>query len=266
VADIDGSLATLIKKLRRLGPPSLAALVGQLAGVEDYAEFVRIVRELLPEREGDILGELTPDAQVARFASYFEDRYFPLHGFLQSGDTEGYIDLTRGMPCMVDGMVYEGYHDLAENGRPGLQLMAYLVEAPYGETEARIPLAEVCKEHVPVEDLQQVPPGGLKQDECRQLLGSTQYQALAHWSDMMGGDTHNFFLDVCDEDLYSGMELPDWSKETVEELTQQWHQADAIWKEVIDLATWLEVDPPARFKEILNFILERRLEAPPESI
>lgn len=265
MADTDGTLSILTKKLRRLGPPSLSALIGQLEGVEDYAEFVNIVRNLLPEREGDILGQLTPDEQIARFASYFEDRYFPLHDSLQSGDTEGYIDLTRSIPVIVGGMSWDDYHELPTYARPGLQLMAYLVEAPGGEEEARIALAEACKEHVPVDFLQRVPQGGLRDDECQQILNGTKYQGLAHWAKMLGQNTGNFFLDMCDEDLYSGYEQIDWDKETVENLTLQWHQGQAIWKEINGLADWIEKDAPARFEEILNFILERRSGDPIES-
>jgi len=64
--------------MRSLNPPSLSILIAQIGEIEDYHDFVKLVKEFLPEREKDILHELTPAAQMAAFTSYFEDRYFPL--------------------------------------------------------------------------------------------------------------------------------------------------------------------------------------------
>ena len=253
----DGPLLALAQRMLSLGLPSLSILIARLGEMEEYEDFVILVREFLPEREGEILHELTPASQVARFASYFEDRYFPIDDNLKLGEVESYYELTRGIPVIVRGISYEDYHDVASDWRPGVQLMTYLIEDPY-EGDSRIALAEACQEHVPIDLLQRVPEGGLSLGEAHQLLDNTPYKALALWGDIVCMDTGNFFFDTDYEMLWSGGYLPEWNRETVEYLTEQWQQADHIDQEVSNLIGWMEEDPTTRFGEILNFILERR--------
>jgi hypothetical protein len=258
VSDTDGPLSVLRKRLLLLGPPSLSALIGRLGDVEEYDNFCRLVREFLPEREGDILSQLTPDAQIGAFASHFEDRYFPLPPYLKEGDCEGYSQLTQAIPMIVYGVSYEDYHYMATDSRLGYILMTYLVEAPYGEENSRITFAEAAKEHVPIALLERVPERGFSSDECRQLLKDTKYEGLSYWAGTLQHDTGNAFLDIDEEDLYSGMQLPYWDRETVDELTRQWQLAEVMNQKISDLSDWLEEDPPARFEELLNFMLEGR--------
>jgi hypothetical protein len=130
-----GPLLILSRKLSRLGrPPSLSSLVAAVKGNEDFREFVRMVREFLPEREAEILFERTPAAQMALFASYFEDRYFPLHQYVRYGDAGEYSELTGSIPVVVMGIDYEDYHYLAsDDSQPGYQLITYLLHAPFWE-------------------------------------------------------------------------------------------------------------------------------------
>lgn len=255
--EIHGPLSILGRKLRSLGPPSLSILVARLGEVEEYGEFVALVREFLPELEQEILHELSPEAQIATFASHFEDRYFPLDDCFKLGDIESYGDLTRGLPLVARGISWDDYHEMPSDWRTGYQLMTYLLGDPYAEGETRIALAEACAEHVPADLLQQIPEGGLSPEECHRLLDETPHKPLALWADIVWTQTGNFFLDHSYEDLWQ-WPLPDWDRETVEYLTQQWQQAESIEEEVLNLASWLEGDPQARFEELLNFILERR--------
>ena len=256
--DRDGALSALARMMRSLGPPSLSILIARLSEMEEYEDFVNLVREFLPEREEDILHELNPCAQMAAFASYFEDRYFPLEDNFKLGEGESYNDITRCIPVIIRGLSYEDYEYITSDWREGYQLMAYLLESPYEEGDTRISLAEACEEHVPVELLQRVPEGGLSLDEAHRILDNTPYKALALWADIMCANTGNFFLDTDYEMLWSGGAFPEWDRETVEILTRQWQQADLIEQEIYDLAEFLEGDPATRFGEILNFILERR--------
>lgn len=50
-----GPLLTLARKLQSVGPRSLSILLSRFVDIEDYKEFVRIVKEFLPEREVEIL-------------------------------------------------------------------------------------------------------------------------------------------------------------------------------------------------------------------
>jgi len=156
---------------------------------------------------------------------------------------------------MVEGISYDYYHEIPSSDfRPGFQLMTYLIDEV--EEGYRVALAEACEEYVPRELLEQLPEG-LTPGKAHRLLDKTPYEALAHWADTIWHDTGNFFLDISWEDLWSES-LPDWDRETVEKLTEGWHQAEAINDQICNLAEWLEEEPPARFAELLKFILERR--------
>jgi hypothetical protein len=255
--DGDGPLSALIRRMRSLNPPSLSILIAQIGEIEDYHDFVKLVKEFLPEREKDILHELTPAAQMAAFASYFEDRYFPLEESLKDGQGESYYDITRFIPVVVSGLSYDDYEEITSYWRDGYQLMTYFLESPFEEENIRAALTEACQEHVPQEILQQVPGEGISPGDAHRILDDTRYKALALWADVMHENTGNFFLDTNYELLWSGY-APEWDREMVERLTQQWQQAQRIQQEISDLAEFIEGDPAARFQEILNLILERR--------
>jgi len=250
----DGPLSVLAGKLRSLGIPSLSVLIARLEGAEEYEAFVALVRKFLPEREGDILLQTTPQAQVAAFASDFQVRYFPLDYRFEIGDIEGYGELTWRIPVIPRGLSYDDYHWIASEWREGFQLMTYLVESPFGEERAA--LAEACEDCVPGYLLQQVPEQGFSPRELEHLLEGTKFIGLLHWANMVWHETGNFFLDIDYEELWSAP--LEWDRGTVDWLTPQWHGAERIEEEVCNLAEWLEGDPPARFGELLNFILERR--------
>jgi hypothetical protein len=251
-----GSLSILGNKLRSLGPPSIDALIAQLGDVEGYMEFVALVREFLPEREQDIIHKTTLRDQIATFATYFGDRYFPLDDSL-IWDSESYSWLTRAIPVVLRSISWDDYHCISVDGRPGIQLMTYIVQDPYLDGETRILLAESCREHVPINLLQQVPEEGFSSMECHRILDKTLYKGLALWADIVWAETGNLFLDTTYDDIYMYEQL-DWDRETVERLTQQWQQADMIEEEIINLGNWLEDDPPSHFEELVNFMLERR--------
>lgn len=255
----DGPLLTQARKLLSLGPPSLTALVARLEEVEEYEAFVALVREYLPEWEGEILRERSPALQMAAFADRFEERYFPLAPHFRERDVEGYGQLTLGIPIIPRGISYEDYHDLP-NWALGFRLMAYLLAPPdWAEEGARVPLGESLVGEIPKELLERVPEGGLPREEAHCLLDGTPYQALALWADMLNMDTGIFFLDIEEEyPYYEG--LPDWDKGTVEELTREWQQAQVMLNKVADLREHLAGDPPVRFGELLDFIEKRREE------
>jgi len=252
----NGPLEALSQKLRSLGVSSLSTLIAWLKEAEEYEAFVALIKEFLPERERDILTQPSPQTQIAEFASYFEDRYFPLDDIFKMGDIDGYSDLTRGIPVIPRGLSYDDYHYAAtESWRPGLQLMTYLVETPYDD-DARIALAEACEEYVPRELLEHVHRGFNPGFLCC-ALNDTPYKALAKWAEIIWHDSGNFFLDIDYEELWNEG-LPFWDKAEIEWLTQDWQQADVIEQEILKLAEWLEQDPPSRFEELIKFILERR--------
>lgn len=253
------ALTVLGRRLEACLPPSLSALASALTGWEDYIEFQRLVREFLPQHEKAILGLGDAADQVGAFAQRFGQEYFPLHGFLEDGDSEGYQDLVGAIPCVVLGFSPDDYHELPEGGwRPGYLLLAYLVSLPrwWGEEEgARVALAEACAQHVPQGLLAQVREGGYPLEELRLRLDGTRFDALARWAEAWEQETGNFFLDTPEQAAWEGaVEYPDWTRENVTDLTEQWRQARAVNDEVHKLAELLEAAPASRFQEIVHFL------------
>ena len=246
----DEFLQTLTRRLNRYRIPSLSSLIARLQGEEEFREFVRLVKEFLPEREADILSRESPVKQMQAFADYFEDRYFPLDDVIW----EEYSDLVNYVPVRLQSVSYDEYEAISSDWRPGYQLLTYLVESPYEEDRAA--LAEACLKHVSREVLERVPEEGFTPDRLHEALDGTPFRGLALWADVIWHRTENYFIDVDYETFW--YDVPNWDRETVEWLTRQWHQAEAIWQEVRHLVVWLEEDPRARFEELLKFIEGRR--------
>ena len=250
-------LECLVRQLRSYRPPSISTLIGMLQDNQDYADFVHLVQEFLPERETEILGQPGPEQQIASFAGYFEDRYFPLPHFLRFGDAEEYSDLTQSIPLIALGFGYQDYDDLVQNGNTGSMLMTYFFRQPYGDQGARISLGEACQEHVSSELLQRIPEQGFTPEELHKLLDGTPYQALAAWGDLIHLNTGNDLLDT-DEEMMSNSVLPEWSKENVTYFTRQWAEAQEKQQGPFAMAEEFEKKPAAYFQEVLDFIDQQK--------
>jgi hypothetical protein len=238
---------------------SLSSLTAQIGDAENFAKFVDIVKTYLPEREQEILHEPTPQSQMARFASYFEDRYFPLEEPFKWGDIEGYSEITYRIPLVVMGLSYDDYHEMPEY-RPGAQLMTYLIDSPWGSEDTEdtnVSLAEACSEHVPDELVERAGRIRLSPGAAHSLLNGTKYEPLALWADRLHYNTGSFFLDTDYETLWNSMP-PDWDPETVAELTRQWQQAELQNNTTGDFMEWLEKDLPGHFEELVSFIEGRK--------
>ena len=114
-------LQTLARRLNRHRIPSLTSLIARLEGEEEFREFVRLVREFLPEREADILSRESPVKQMQAFGDYFEDRYFPLDDVIW----EEYSDLVNYVPVRLQSVSYDEYEVISSDWRPGYQLLTY---------------------------------------------------------------------------------------------------------------------------------------------
>ncbi len=249
-------LLILADKLLARGIPSLSSLIAQISDSENHAQFVNMVKTYLPERVQEILHEPTPQSQVARFASYFEDRYFPLEDFFEIGDLESYEDITYRIPVVVMGFSYEDYHEV-HDWRPGAMLMTYLVPNPYEGEDIRVSLAEACREHIPDALIQRAGQCQLSPEDAHSLLKGSKYEPLALWADRLHFCTDNFFLDTDYEMLMTNIG-PDWSPENVEELTRQWKLAEVRENRTGGFMDWLEEDLPGRFEELVSFIEGRK--------
>ncbi len=254
-------LAALREKLRNARPPSISMLLSFFNNAETYNEFVGLIKEYLPEREKEILEETTPSAQMACFASHFEDRYLPLHpSFKDGGCEDDYSELLRGIPVMVMGFSWEDYHELNET-RLGPQLMSYLFDPPFGEYDddsagERVALADGFSPEYQSE-AQRVPTGGITLNAARRIFKGKKWVGLRYWVEYINQSTNNWFLDTDDEMLYSGGVGNDWDKETVEIMSKAWLKANAFYDKMMEFAAWLEdeKDGPDRFKQTVDFLL-----------
>ena len=250
-------LEALIQQLRALCPPSIKTLIGMIEENQYYADFVNLVKEYLPEREKEILKETGPATQIAAFASHFEDRYFPLGGYLKMGEAENYSDLVGSIPLIPLGFGYQEYDDLAANGNAGFMLMTYIFRQPCGDQGARVALGEGCQNHVATDLLQKLPEGGFSTQEIHELLDKTLYSALALWGDMINLSTDNDYLDM-DDEMYGNSVPPDWSKENVEYFTKEWKEAEQKQKTVYELADKFDKKPQGYFQEVIEFIFKSK--------
>jgi len=250
-------LEGLVRQLRSYRPPSLSTLIGMLQDNQDYADFVHLIKEFLPERETEILGQPGPEQQVASFAGYFEDRYFPLLHFLRYGEAEEYADLTQSIPLIALGFGYQDYDDLVQNGNTGSMLMTYFFRQPYGDQGARVALGEACQEQVPAELLQRIPEQGFTPQDLHKLLDGTPFQSLATWGDLIHLNTGNDLLDT-DEEMMSNSVLPEWSIENVTYFTHQWAEAQEKQQGPFAMAEEFEKEPVAYFQEVIDFIDQQK--------
>ena len=250
-------LEGLREKLRNARPPSISILLGIFRNVETYNDFVKLVREYLPEREKEILEKPTPHEQMACFASHFEDRYLPLHpSFRDEMCEDDYYELLRDIPVMVMGFGWKDYHEL-DSARLGAQLMSYLLESPiegYDEGE-RVALVDGFTPEYQSE-AQRVPASGITLDAARRILKGKKWVGLRNWACYIYQDTGNWFLDT-DQEMRSNMQIMEWDKETVEAMSKEWLQAQVFYDKMMEFAGWLEDEKEgtARFKQTIDFIL-----------
>ena len=258
--DAPGPLVTLARRLRGVRPCSLSMLCEILKGAEDYRDFVLIVEEFLPEAKDEVLGHPSPWEQVQAFASRFGDRYFPLaDGYCEM--VEGYEEITSQIPIPVFGLGWDDYDELASSARPGLQLMSYLIASPWEGFGERASLTEACREHVPLELLDRVPCGGLEPEQAQQVFEGSRFAGVWCWAAVLWQGTGSGFYDVDSEQAGCMMPLP-WEREVVEDLTRQWQWGELINSAVIEVAEWIERDPPGHFGQIIQFMEERRQSEP----
>lgn len=252
-------LAALREKLCNVHPPSISLILSLFQNVETYNDFVKLVRDFLPEREKEILGKTTPSAQMAAFASYFEDRYLPLHPAFKDGEVEDdYNELLRNIPVMVMGLSWEDYHEL-NNARLGMQLMCYLLEPPIQEDSdmegERVALVDAFPPEYQRE-ARRVPSGGISLDNARLIFKGKKWLGLRNCAEYINQSTDNWFLDT-DEEMRGNMQNEEWDKETVTAMSQEWFKANAFYDKIMEFAAWLEdkKDGVTHFKQTVDFLL-----------
>ncbi len=250
--------------LRR--PPSLRELVTIVGYADDYAWFTGLVRRLFPVEAETVLSAPDVRTRVERFAGLFEKRHFPLYAsvidfYFDMGEEPPWSWLRRGIPFDLMGFGYESIHEMWDGYREGISALALLVRPLhdfYGETEEiRVSWLESATQRIPQETLQRIPQGGIPIETLTEAVKETRFEAAAKAAYWIWAETGNFFLDYCFEDgSFDGFCDP-WEDEVIEEGTRQWKRAKTLMDSVFNLADWLEEDLPARFAEMLDFIMPR---------
>ncbi len=252
-------LGVLRERLLNARPPSISMLLSAFQNVETYNDFVKLVREYLPEREREILEKPTPHEQMACFASHFEDRYLPLQPIFKDEECEdNYYELLRDIPVIVMGFGWEDYHEL-DNARLGCQLMSYLLEPPFEQDSDQAGERVALVDGFPPEyqrEAQRVPTNGITLNAAKRIFQGKKWVGLRNWAEYINMSTNNWFLDT-DEEMRSSMQMTEWDKETVEAMSKEWLKANAFYDKMMEFAAWLEdgKEGPAHFKQTVDFIL-----------
>ena len=250
--------------LRR--PPSLRELVTIVGYADDYAWFAELVRRLFPDEAAAALSAPDVGSRVERFADLFAERHFPLYAPFMEFWTD-YMEeppwtwLRRVVPFHLMGFGYDGLHELWDGYQEGISALALLVrptdsyqDEPDGLRTAWL---ESAAERIPKETLQRVPQGGIPLEDLAGALKYTKFEGAAQAASWVFAETGNFFLDHnFDDGMYDGFSDP-WDDDIIAEGTREWRKASALMDSVCRLTDWLEEDLPARFSEMLDFILPR---------
>ena len=250
--------------LRR--PPSLRELVTLVGYAEDYAWFAGLVRRLFPDAAETALSAPDVGTRVERFAQLFQEKHFPLYApylefFVDGEDEPPWTWLRKGIPFDLMGFGYDSLHELWDGYREGLSALALLAEPPdsffMGPDGIRTVWLESAAERIPQETLLRIPQGGIPLEALNGALEGTGFEGAAQAGAWVWSQTGNFFLDHnYDDGNYDGFSDP-WEDEIIQEGTEEWRKASALMDSVCQLADWLEEDLPARFNEMLDFILPR---------
>ncbi len=253
-------IEVLKERITVFRPPAIDVLISRFSGVEEYNDFVKLIRRYLPEREADILSNTSPVAQMASFASFFEDRYLPLHRVFREGFIENeYSEILRDIPVYTIGFGWEDYESLHDS-RLGCQLMSYIFAPPFegdkAQQNVRISLADGFPSAYS-EAVKLLPETGIGLDVARKIFKGKKWARLLNWAKYINQVTNNWFLDT-DDEMRSNCMLMDWFEDgIIDAMTADWTVAERIYDEMMDFAAYLEDDKegPSRFKKIVDFIL-----------
>jgi len=255
---------------RRLlgGPPSLAYFVELLELSETVTGFRDLVREYLPEYEVNIMAEEL-DRRALRFSQLFSEKFFPLSDDALSEElTIG--DLLSRIPIQPLGFSYESYHRFTDF-RKGYILALSLIECPWDEDPlgmdledggdgmagSRVPILEEVGELVGEGLARLIPNEGWSAQDLHLMTDGTEFEGLGEFADWVLCNTGCFHLDALGESLEMGESI-DWSPETVDEMTEDWHRSCGILEKIHRVALLLEQDSERTFRKLLALLLNKQ--------
>ena len=252
-------LAVLATKLL-VGPPSLSRLIDLVLNYDSIVEFLELVREYLPEHEGEIMAQGEEQSRIERFCSLFGNRYFPLADLPDYGDDSLLSDFLQYIPVELMGFAYDDYEEF-NSFRDGFILLLAVVESPYAET-SRVPLLERVKELVGKDLLALIPPEGWSLDDIHRMLDGTEYEGCVAFADWVHNNTDCWQLDANHTDY--GPEF--WSRDIVDGLTRQWPTVMDLQDKMHRMFEWLEEDVHHNFSKLLSTIRGTEYEEVPVAV
>ncbi len=258
---------------RRLfaGPPSLRWIFDLFDNAEYMSEFVRLVREFLPDKEAEIMAYPTND-KIGFFFRYFSERYFPLDDdgiqmVFEEGEGNLLAEFIGRIPAAPNGMSFDDYADF-QSMSAGFVLLLGLISSPYETPEEmhcrgciprtspethgeRVPILEVVKGLVGPDLVKVIPVRGWTPQQLHKIFDKTKHFAVAKFADIVHHDTGEWWHDT----TYEDWDPLEWSREVVEALQVDYVKAQAIDAHVHKLVEWLEKDQRIHFAELLRTLV-----------
>ena len=257
--------------------------------------FESKVREILPEQSTAILNHEDQEERIQAFRNAFEERYFPIDRWymemtadfweesMEEEDltstqiaNDQYAVLREGIPILLQGLSWEEKHEIwqVEQAGPDICLMTLMAQPPGTgikqlddeSRNMRTSWMESAMEFVSEETLRRIPEKGIPLSVLEIALKETPLEGAALAALWGHSATGNPILDNTDNNEDTGGEktLLDWDCEELEEISDMWKEAEGVLKKMDKIAKWMEQDRENRFRQVLEFTLER-VESVPEN-
>ena len=286
------SVLSLALELNRYNPLRLADLTHFLEGfnaLTDLEWFQETVNRYTPRQAEEIMVPRREWDRVLRFAQHFSRRHFPLaEGYLEmqsdwweemeaeEDEDPGspYSLLRRGVPFETMGLEYEEVHNIwDQNMKRGVSIAALMARHPAIGSEhqfwanefqgLRTAWTEAALDEVPRETLELIPRDGIPLERLEEALRETPLEVIYRNALWAFGCTGIFFLDNAGhrEETFAGFS-DDWEEDTIEFAREEWREARRMLRENDRFSRWLQQDLPGRFRQIMDFTLERLASVP----
>jgi hypothetical protein len=215
-----------------------------------------LVKEYIPEERARLLKMVPADA-AKEFIKAFSKRYFPLR---QSDRQDQYYyhanlnHMTLHIPLDWHGMKEWDYEPI--RGISHAQLLAESIcVCPFeGQRNDRIAVltqfTKVMGEEAAEPLIKLLPSRGCPIEDVEQALKDSPYPGLLPWCQWVFARTGNRWLDTS----HGGVE---WSRETVDQLTQQWPRYLEMDRKMKDFDKWLNVNLPWRSAEVITYVANK---------
>lgn len=244
-------LETLIARLRKPSPVNVGYLINLYIPDEYLADWLRIVHEILPDHEKEILKSESPTVQMGIFVKIFERQFFPLYT-----DFVDFENITSSIPILFRTYTGRWYESLPEGGSPEYVVLAYVLENPYAEGD-RAAFGEAAARYIPEGILKHIPAEGFKMEELEELLKSTKFEILSKWADALTWHTGNPWFDCGDVDEVGIDYSVEWNLPTVKKLTEFYHEWNDWHTKWHKFLKWYTTDFLQNTIDLIDILNER---------